>query len=383
MEVLLPLALYLFAMTLMMASLYLERHQRTVLLGPIWAILSLAFIHTKRVPADLGLNAQFGMLVIVTFIYNPVLLTTTAKKLNLNNTCFDIPSAYRLFNNPRELILLPSHLRTASVPKRLGFAAKGILTCCVIIVSLSLRDRVLASYLSTFTVADFAPSREWLVPRVLSGEMTVHDLGVRAYVSLAWIYDTCSQLVLVHILLSFVFVVVLRVDEPEEWPSLFRSPLEAYTVRRFWGVYWHRLLTPTAIRWAKFITRRASFLRGHQEAEKLFVAWFVFTTSGVAHVLVGWQLGDAALGRDLYFFWANFGVIGLEIVIGKMAKCVCRHVAPAQESRSGKLYLRIFGRVLGYLWVVLWFMMTIPHILFPKTYAAIRLQLFARGLKVD
>ncbi|KAH8173807.1 membrane bound o-acyl transferase family protein [Sarocladium implicatum] len=382
MDALQPLALYLCAMTLMMASLYREQHQRTTLLGPIWAILCLAFTQTKHVPPELGLNAQYGMLVTVTFIWAPVLLTTTARKLSLQNPHLDIPSAYRLFNNPREILLLPPQRLPAPATTRLRFAAQGILTCFLIIASLSLRDRLLAAYLSTYTVADFSPSREWLLPRLVSGELTVHDLGVRTYVSLAWIYDTCSQLVLVHTLLSLFFVLLLQVDEPEEWPPLFRSPLKAYTVRRFWGTYWHRLLTPTAIRWAKFITARVPLLRRQKGAEKLFVAWFVFTVSGVAHVLVGWQLGDAALRRDLYFFWANFGVIGFEIVLEKVAASVCRHVAPDKGVLSHP-YLRIFGRVLGCLWVVFWFIMTIPHILFPKTYAAIRMQMLARGYKVD
>ena len=30
-------------------------------------------------------------------------------------------------------------------------------------------------------------------------------------------------------------------DRPEEWPPLFGSISEAYTLRRFWGVFWHKL----------------------------------------------------------------------------------------------------------------------------------------------
>lgn len=28
---------------------------------------------------------------------------------------------------------------------------------------------------------------------------------------------------------------------PDRWPSLFGNPMDLYTVRHFWGRYWHQM----------------------------------------------------------------------------------------------------------------------------------------------
>lgn len=44
-----------------------------------------------------------------------------------------------------------------------------------------------------------------------------------------------------HNLLAALLVSVLQWDGPDEWPALFGSITEAYSLRRFWGRFWHRL----------------------------------------------------------------------------------------------------------------------------------------------
>jgi hypothetical protein len=51
---------------------------------------------------------------------------------------------------------------------------------------------------------------------------------------------------------------------------------------------------------------------------KLVTAFFIFSISGSAHMLVGWRLGDRALERDLYVFWINFAAIGFELTLSRL-----------------------------------------------------------------
>ncbi|EJT70688.1 hypothetical protein GGTG_11711 [Gaeumannomyces tritici R3-111a-1] len=62
--------------------------------------------------------------------------------------------------------------------------------------------------------------------------------------SVHWMWCTQYGLTAARHLCAALFVSVLGWDPPEAWTSprtLFGSSLGAYTLRRFWAVYWHRL----------------------------------------------------------------------------------------------------------------------------------------------
>lgn len=378
-----PIAFYLLGMALTMGGLYLRSHQRSALLPLVWTALILSLKELHQAPSVLGFNVQLGMTNFITILATPVIFSSFDFRLRISAPYLDLPTAYLLYNNPRGLALAPSRLPSVSAAKRRRFAALRALDTFLILALRAFRDRVLAAHMATLTMGDFRPSREWIVPRILGGELSSHELAVRAHVSLSWVFDTYAQLTLLHITLSVVFVIVLQVDRPEEWPSLFGSPLEAFTLRRFWGTFWHRLLSPSAAAWAQFIFARVPLLRRiGSGGRKLFVAYFIFTASGLAHVLVGWRLGDEALMRDLYFFWANFAAVALEIVIAKVVPGAIRSLLPPKrEILMASRWVQVVARGVGYLWVMSWFIATIPHVLFPKIHAAISAQLLAATFK--
>jgi len=59
---------------------------------------------------------------------------------------------------------------------------------------------------------------------------------------MAFILNNWLWIASYHECLSIVFIYVLRLDEPREWPPIYGNLLEAYTVRRFWAYFWHRLV---------------------------------------------------------------------------------------------------------------------------------------------
>ncbi|PVI01091.1 hypothetical protein DM02DRAFT_473880, partial [Periconia macrospinosa] len=118
-----------------------------------------------------------------------------------------------------------------------------------------------------------------------------HDLLVRVIITVIWFLDTATQLEIAHCTLALIFVALLRLDAAHEWPPLFGNPAEAYTIRRFWTHFWHQLFSPSAATWARGIARRMPGLESTW-LSKIFLAFFVFSMSGGAHALIGWQLGD-------------------------------------------------------------------------------------------
>ena len=50
----------------------------------------------------------------------------------------------------------------------------------------------------------------------------------------ATIVDSYAFMTLTHSAMSVV-AVSLRISDPQDWPPIFASPLEAYTIRRYWG----------------------------------------------------------------------------------------------------------------------------------------------------
>lgn len=374
-----PIGLYLLAVAMLMAGSYLKRQERLVLLPVVWSTLALSFKDVAKASSLLGFNIQLGMTIYITILWAPVLLSSSPDHLRLSAPLYDLPAAYKQFNNPRRLDPVPKNRLRASLTKRLRFSALRAIEAFLILAIRAFRDRAVAPVLANVTMGDFRPSREWIIPRVLGGQLTAHELAIRAHISLSWVFDTYAQLTILHSVIGVIFVAFLQFDEPQEWPSLFGSPLEAYTVRRFWGRFWHRLVSPIAVAWASAMASYIPSLRGkNSQLRKPFIAFFVFTVSGLAHVLVGWRLGDEALERDLHFFWANFVVVTLEIVVGKLACLAIRSGLPTKM--SGVLddaRVVVVAKCVGFLWVTAWFVATIPHVLYPKIHASISAQLLA------
>ncbi|KAK7012864.1 acetyltransferase sirH [Favolaschia claudopus] len=138
--------------------------------------------------------------------------------------------------------------------------------------------------------------------------------------------------------------------DPYECPELFDSWRQAYSVRKFWGKFWHQIIRRILVSHSKLIAHRILNLHPGSTASaytQLFVAFFL---SGIIH-----YSGQYMLLRDesrpmpkgpLVFFLAQAVVITLEdglVAVGK------------------KLHLTSgWWRVIGYAWVVAWLSISTP-----------------------
>jgi hypothetical protein len=80
----------------------------------------------------------------------------------------------------------------------------------------------------------FAPGKEWIVTRIMGGKFLFADAGETVGVTAGFLVCTCITLMLGYDFLSIIGV-GLGISGVEDWPPLFGSVKEAYSVSRFWG----------------------------------------------------------------------------------------------------------------------------------------------------
>ncbi|ERF71051.1 hypothetical protein EPUS_03331 [Endocarpon pusillum Z07020] len=106
-----------------------------------------------------------------------------------------------------------------------------------------------------------APARETYIRRMLLGvptaPITFRETQIRTFIAIYWIWIAHLILDTYNILRSVCFIRILQVDNPDEWHPLFGSPLQAYSIRRLWTKFWHRLTAPSCVASGRLITRGA------------------------------------------------------------------------------------------------------------------------------
>lgn len=143
--------------------------------------------------------------------------------------------------------------------------------------------------------------------------VTTRETLIRIVFTIRWIWLCFVDVDAAHTFLSIVFVGILRLDAPEEWPPMFGSPLEAYSLRRYWGKSWHRLVYRPYLSLARIVAVKLRCNHLGSRFEKCFIAFMIFLISGVAHAVVSLQEGNTAEAfDDIAFYCMNFLVVALE-----------------------------------------------------------------------
>lgn len=220
-------------------------------------------------------------------------------------------------------------------PQRWIFAAKKL---GVILLLWLLDSRLIQRVPSILDTGlhDFEPKHQQFAPWPL----TPGPALMRAIIAFHWIWASFRLLVSAHAAMAVVFVAMLHLDEPQEWPPLFGDPRQAYSLRRFWARFWHGILRAPHASCGEVLNRRVLRLRPGSRAEKAMLAFWAFAGSAVTHTLVNWQTSaPGPLFGDAQFMMANFLACAIETMF-------C--------NSSAVRHLRIPGRIkkgLGFVWV--------------------------------
>lgn len=155
---------------------------------------------------------------------------------------------------------------------------------------------------------------------------------------------------------------------PEEWPPLFGPPSKAYSLRYFWGIFWHKLHV------AIFTALMPSYLRNLQSREisrvnqrirriaRIVVgslkALWIFSLSGIGHIVVDLATtGNGNSTAQLRFFLLNFILCLIETVLLNILRERCQ--------KSGRLSIWV---IFGYGWVFIIFFCLVPGWIYPVIY---------------
>jgi hypothetical protein len=203
--------------------------------------------------------------------------------------------------------------------------------------------------------SDFRPTKQTYIRRLY--HVTARESIIRLMVVFNFVWSAWALFTGLHDVLAILFVGI-GLDEPDDWPQLYGRVDQAYTLRRFWGKFWHRLVyrsyTGYGIVLSETVIRlpRSSFLG------KLLVNFVVFFLSGVVHALVTWKLGfTCGYWEDIEWFCLNFlGVLVEE----------CMQWVINKGFRLGKQSTR--WKRIGYVWVFGFFFWSLPKTQYPKVF---------------
>jgi hypothetical protein len=368
-----------------LSALYSPRTYRNALLPTAMIWFALAFLGSghMRMRSIPGLDYVFAMFQILAILKAPAVLNELEQFKAKQGSTLDVKTIYKICYNPRDIPIMPRVEANGENNKvqcsRLRFFLCRARRALWIIVLGWIVGAIGTAIMRRCSPDDFALEKQFVVRRMLKhrgGGLSQWEVVVRTYVSLAWIFWTFAYLELFHICLSTLFVVLLQIDEPCEWPGLYGAIEEAYTVQRFWGKFWHRLTSPAALGWARQAAGLApGILMRRRVVRNVFISGFVFSMAGFSHALIGWRLREPELGRYVWFYLANFAAICLEHCAYSTVRSVSlllHHYMPGSWIwrsvnwvAGGNGGWAVFGKCLGFVSVGLFFFWAAPEMEYP------------------
>ncbi|KAE8362862.1 membrane bound O-acyl transferase family-domain-containing protein [Aspergillus caelatus] len=142
---------------------------------------------------------------------------------------------------------------------------------------------------------------------------------------------------------------LLGLSAPRDWPPFHGSPLEAYSLRRFWSLFWHQANTHKFNSISDFILR--SYAR----------AITIFALSAVMHFLIDISAGiPVRKSGTIPFFCTQ----AFDIVLEDAAMKMYSYITVYANARLPVLA----ERVLGFTWVAIFLIWPTPMCVYPMMY---------------
>ncbi|EDR03831.1 uncharacterized protein LACBIDRAFT_306530 [Laccaria bicolor S238N-H82] len=199
----------------------------------------------------------------------------------------------------------------------------------------------------------------------LSGiTLSVRDMGwfYRTTGIFAFALNAIAQINTIHCVLA-AFCVGVGISGPEEWPDLFGSPFDAYSVQRFWGRTWHQVLRRPLKSCTIFVVTKILHRPRDKQYTPLVFLNTVFLISGLVHVGGEYMmLGRLGLGAFRFFLVQGLAVSVETIVSNVFSLSGSRLASPRKAALSTP---KLWMRIVGYVWVLLWFWWSLPFMVDP------------------
>ncbi|KAJ7030352.1 membrane bound O-acyl transferase family-domain-containing protein [Mycena alexandri] len=141
--------------------------------------------------------------------------------------------------------------------------------------------------------------------------------------------------------------VACHLSNPEDWPPLFASPLEAWTIRRFWGRAWHQLMRRFVSTHGKYLAHQILRLPPGGNPSAYVQLYTAFAISAWVHYLAETMALRHWQGGALVFFMLQPLAITLEDFLIFLAR--------RTGFRGGSA-----ARLAGYAWTWAWLALSLP-----------------------
>ena len=181
----------------------------------------------------------------------------------------------------------------------------------------------------------------------------VQELALRLAITVfTWISSVCVLTALSSILA--IASVGTGLTEPRAWRPVFGSLSSAYSLRRLWGTFWHQLNRLKVTGPASYLVYyRLRFRKGGLVGQYLFIL-ISFLLTGLEHLA-----GDRAEGLEVYKSGS------LEFFLTQALGIVLEDLVQRVWTRLGGRRTGNEIRALGYVWVTLFQMWTVPALIYP------------------
>jgi hypothetical protein len=232
-------------------------------------------------------------------------------------------------------------------------------------------------------------------PALSGNTLSVRDMGWFYHTTgvFAFALNTVAQVNTVHCVLA-AFCAGVGISGPQEWLDVFGSPFDAYSVQGFWGYVrsnpdvldltetlisrrtWHQLLRRVsfinAITYLTHTDNTSQSLKScavfvvtkilHCPIGKPYTAFVflntVFLISGLVHVGGEYMmLGRLGLGALRFFLLEGLAVSVEMIVFNALSLSGWSLASPRKAALPTP---KLWTRIVGYIWVLLWFWWSLP-----------------------
>lgn len=352
------------------------RHRRWTWLAPLLFSQYLAFSASNRWPNN-GIDSLWGLLVCIWISESLSVLFLEDQSLLVSNDLSPAPQpwywkAWMTWNNPR---LIGTPREEDCTPRsfygcqsRAAFARVRLIKLVAYwICSQYLQPMLIPGAFMPFEPSDFDSVRQTYFRRILSenNPITARETTLRATFAIFWAWGAYVMVDAAHTALSIVFVIILRMDHPHQWPPIYGHLRHMSSLRGFWGKFWHRLVVLPYSNCGKIIAERVLGIRPGCLPHKMIVAFTIFLISGMVHAAVAWQLGDrCGWHLDICWFCLNFVASTFESAFCSAAL----RKAITSNATSSRSPVPIIQKTLGFIWVFGFFFWSVPKWQYPKVY---------------
>jgi Membrane bound O-acyl transferase family len=269
------------------------------------------------------------------------------------------------------------------VPSRQAFLFAGIRRVLVGLAAIYFQR----NYILNVYVSDYGPPHDRLLARLLTSfyqtyndnKITARECIIRAYTALTILAMEYNLHILVHASASIVGVGLLC-QSPSQWRPIYGPLKEAYTVRRFYGTFYHSLMRNAFIGNAVWIVDFVLLWVSHStiicriissrksDIRRWLINLVALLICGIMHSVAIATANGCPRGAQMRYYLYIF--LGMFAEDSTFWLCKRFYLRRLRWNRVG-----LYQRFLGYLWVFLFHCWMIPNSLYPGIYCDFKMQI--------